>query len=94
MKKRILISIIKLLLIINNFSYNAISKYVVKLENGNHPKFRLMQYHNFFLDNINNGDVVLDVGCGRGFNTFHVSKKAKKVIGIDIDEKNIKFAKE
>jgi 2-polyprenyl-3-methyl-5-hydroxy-6-metoxy-1,4-benzoquinol methylase len=94
MKKRILISIIKLLLIINNFSYNAISKYVVKLENGNHPKFRLMQYHNFFLDNINNGDIVLDVGCGKGFNTFHVSKKAKKVIGIDIDEKNIKFAKD
>lgn len=30
-------------------------------------------------------DVVLDLGCGRGDNSVHFSKKAKKVIGVDIE---------
>lgn len=29
--------------------------------------------------------MVLDIGCGEGFGTFHLSTSARKVIGIDID---------
>jgi len=64
----------------------------VKLDNGIHPKHRLMKYHNFFIDNINSTDIVLDIGCGNGFNTYHIAGKAKRVVGIDIDSKNIAYA--
>jgi 2-polyprenyl-3-methyl-5-hydroxy-6-metoxy-1,4-benzoquinol methylase len=82
-----------MLLFLDNYLYTAISKFVVKLENGIHPKHRLMKYHDFFLDNINSTDIVLDIGCGNGFNTHFIAEKAKKVIGIDINEENIAYAK-
>jgi len=52
----------------------------------------LMNYHQFFLDNINPGDMVLDVGCGKGEAAFDLAKKASEVVAIDLSEKNIKFA--
>lgn len=91
-KKKILLKIIKMLLFLDNYLYAAVSKFVVKLENGIHPKHRLMKYHNFFINNINSTDIVLDVGCGNGFNTYHIAGKAKRVVGIDIDSKNIAYA--
>ena len=51
-----------------------------------------MNYHQFFVDNIDKEDVVLDVGCGNGALACDVAKKAREVIGIDIEKKNIKFA--
>ncbi|HDP70262.1 MAG TPA: class I SAM-dependent methyltransferase, partial [Actinobacteria bacterium] len=52
-----------------------------------------MNYHKFFVNNIEEGDTVLDIGCGNGALTFDLAKKAKKVVGIDINEKNIEVAK-
>ena len=66
---------------------------MVMLEKGTHPKHRLMKYHDFFLNNINPSDTVLDVGCGSGSVAYDVAKKAKRVIGIDIDEDKIRDAK-
>lgn len=60
----------------------------IKAEGGLHPKHRLMNYHQFFLDHIRAGDVVLDIGCGNGALACDLAKKAKRVIGIDIREKN------
>lgn len=54
-----------------------------------HPKHRLTNYHQFFVDNINEGDRVLDLGCGNGALSFDVAKKAKFVKGIDKSERNI-----
>ena len=34
--------------------------------NGIHPKHELTKYHDFFIDNIQNGENVLDIGCGYG----------------------------
>ena len=53
-----------------------------------------MNYHKFFVDNIDENDVVLDIGCGNGALSYDIAKKAKKVVGIDLNEKNISFAKE
>jgi 2-polyprenyl-3-methyl-5-hydroxy-6-metoxy-1,4-benzoquinol methylase len=53
-----------------------------------------MNYHKFFIDNINVGDIVLDVGCGNGAVAYDLAAKAARVIGIEIKEKNIKTAKE
>ena len=33
---------------------------------GIHPKHSLTKYHDFFIENILNGENVLDIGCGYG----------------------------
>jgi len=81
------------LLILDNHIYSGISKYAVILEKGIHPKHRLMKYHDFFLNNINPDDTILDVGCGNGLVAYDVAKRAKSVVGIDIDENKIRDAK-
>jgi len=83
--------IVKFLLRLHNFSYQWAGFFC--LEDGVHPKHRLMNYHKFFVDNISPDDMVLDVGCGNGALTYDLAKKAKKVIGVDINKENIYFAK-
>jgi len=92
-KIKLISKIIRILLAADNFIYSRISKYAVIVEKGIHPKHRLMKYHNFFLSNIEPGDVVLDVGCGNGSVAYDVAKKANSVVGIDIDEDKIRDAK-
>ena len=76
----------------HNFSVRLIHRYAIRLEGGLHPKHRIMNYHKFFIDHINEGDTVLDIGCGNGALTRDVAQKAKKVIGIDISRQNINIA--
>ena len=87
----------KLMLKIGVFMYDLgyvlISSSAVRLNNGIHPKHEIMNYHKFFVDNVSEGNTVLDVGCGNGFLAYDVAKKAKRVVGIDINKKNIEFAK-
>ena len=45
------------------------------------------------MDNVDKDDVVLDVGCGNGALSYDVAKKVKKVVGIDLNEKNVDFTK-
>lgn len=42
---------------------------------------------------VKEGNVVLDCACGIGYGSEILAKKAKKVIGVDIDEKTIRYAK-
>ena len=85
--------LLKIVLNIHSLLYKLISALSKKFEKEKiHPKHRIMNYHQFFVDNINKEDVVLDIGCGNGALTYDLAKKAKEVIGIDIEEKNIKFA--
>lgn len=85
--------LIKLLVKLHNLTYKVITRMSIKAEGGLHPKHRLMNYHYFFIENVNPSDTVLDVGCGNGALTFDLSEKAKKVVGIDISSSNIRFAK-
>lgn len=94
MKSKFYKILTKFALNLHNFSYRLSSRFAIKLEGGLHPKHRLMNYHKFFVDNINEGDVVLDIGCGNGALTFDLAKKSKKVIGIDFNKRNIEIAKE
>lgn len=73
-----------------------INERALKFGEGIHPKHSLTNYHDFFIENIKNGDNVLDVGCGNGSVAISIAKKIpdSKVIGIDIDRNNIEFAKE
>ena len=72
-----------------------INERALKFGKGVHPKHSLTNYHKFFIDRINNGEKVLDVGCGNGSVSISVAKELHNsvVIGIDKDEENISFAK-
>lgn len=89
----LIFKIIRILLVADNFIYKRISKYAIIVEKGIHPKHRLMKYHDFFLSNIEPGDVVLDVGCGSGSVAYDIAKKVNSVVGIDIDKDKIRDAK-
>lgn len=68
----------------------------IKYGKGIHPKHYLTNYHNFFIDNIKNGEKVVDIGCGIGSVAIDIASIHKKslVIGIDINKHNIEKAKE
>lgn len=51
---------------------------------------RLHRY--FFAAQFVKDKTVLDAGCGEGYGSYILSKYARKVVGIDIDEKSIKHA--
>jgi len=92
---KLMLFALKTILRAHSFTYRWAGRLSKKFEkDGLHPKHRIMNYHKFFVDNINDGDKVLDIGCGNGALTYDVAKKAKKVVGIDFSERNISFAKE
>jgi len=85
--------IVKLLMSLHNLCYHYISWLASVAEGGIHPKHRLMNYHRFFIDNINDGDTVLDVGCGNGALTSDIAVKARSVTAIDLSKSNIETAR-
>ena len=46
----------------------------------------------YFAAQFVKGKVVLNLGCGEGYGSYILSKYAKKVVGVDIDDKSIKHA--
>lgn len=48
----------------------------------------------FFNSHIEPDNVVLDIGCGIGIATEAMGKRAKRVVGIDLSEQNIWYAKQ
>ena len=73
-----------------------INERAIKYGNGIHPKHLITNYHQFFIDRIKEGESVLDVGCGNGTVAISIAKRYPKslITGVDLDKKNIKFAKE
>ena len=85
----------------------VLNERALSIGRGIHPKHEVTKYHNFFVQNIINGQNVLDIGCGYGAVAKTVALKKSKsiVIGIDYDEdklnqaslknefKNLKFLK-
>ena len=55
-------------------------------------KQRHISRYEFALNFIKNGSFVLDCACGSGYGSEILSKKANKVIGIDLDKTTIDFA--
>ena len=83
----------KLFCKIHSFAYAQLGYFATNAEPDLlHPKHRLTKYHQFFVDHIHKKDCILDVGCGNGALSFSLAKKAKKVIGIDINRANIESA--
>ena len=68
-----------------------INERAMKYGKGEHPKHRLIGYHNFFINRIKNGERVLDIGCGYGAVAKSVahSKPKSYVLGLDNDDKRL-----
>ena len=92
-KRSFVLRILRWSIEINSFIYKIINSLAVRAEGGVHPKHRLTKYHEFFVDNVDPKDRVLDIGCGNGFVASKIAKKVRWVTGIDINRKNINFAK-
>lgn len=85
--------ILKYLIILHSYCYYKISKFVLLVNNGIHPKHEIMKYYQFFLDNIEPTERILDLGCGNGYLTNKIAEKAKSVTAIDLNQANINYAK-
>jgi len=85
-------TLIKILLFIDNKLYQLIDSLACAYNKGIHPKHEITKYYNFFLENIESGDEILDVGCGNGYVSYQCATKAKKVIGVEITRKNYELA--
>lgn len=94
MKNKTYTFFLKKILKLHNFLYKLISYLSIKREGGLHPKYRLIKYKDFFLNNISETDEVLDIGCGQGALANDIASRAKHVTGIDIVENKIKIARE
>jgi len=72
----------------------VINERSMRYGDGEHPKHRLVPYHDFFIGNILEGENVLDVGCGEGIvaRSIAAAFPDSHVMGIDIDESNIQRA--
>ena len=65
----------------------------IRYEGGIHPKHRLMEYHRFFVDRIEKGEKILDVGCGNGAVAMSMAESGALVTGLDLNEDNITHAR-
>lgn len=87
--KKLIHFLVRMSVGIDNFIYKVITRLVVLDNDGIHPKHKILNYHQFFIDNLSPDDMVLDIGCGNGAVAFDVSDRAKEVVGIDISSNNI-----
>lgn len=77
---------------LHSFLYKFLTKLAIIHNNGFHPKHKIIKYEEWFLNNIYEGWVILDIGSNTGFLSQKLSKKASYIYGIDIDDNHIKKA--
>jgi SAM-dependent methyltransferase len=77
----------------HNFSYKLAGHLASIVNNGVHPKHKIIKYKEWFLDRISTEDVVLDIGCSTGMLPALLADKARFVYGIEINPDSINVAK-
>lgn len=85
-------TVLAFVLWVNYRSYFWIKK-LISAPGESHPKHAIMDYHRFFLENIDPKDKVLDVGCGTGEVASDLAAKADLVVGVDIKKGHIEAAR-
>ncbi len=86
---------LKFLFEFENKLYSLEGEYSVKYGGGIHTKHKHIKYHDFFVKNLKPNQTVLDIGCGNGYLSYDMATKVRgvKVDGIELNEKNIDFAR-
>ena len=84
---------LKLLLRIDNVLYKLITISAIENNQGVHPKQKIINYEKWFIDQINENSVVLDIGSNLGQMAKKMSSKCKLVYGIEINKESINFSK-
>jgi SAM-dependent methyltransferase len=75
--------------------YAALDRAAIAYGDGVHPKHRLTRYHDFFVERVQPGERVLDVGCGIGSLAHDLVTRAHVfVVGIDNNPTHLAFARE
>lgn len=87
---------LKFLFYLQGKLYKLLGEEAIRYGEGTHPKHWLINYHHFFIKNINSGDTVLDIGCGDGSVAKDIAVNCPhiKITAIDISSKNIDKARE
>jgi 2-polyprenyl-3-methyl-5-hydroxy-6-metoxy-1,4-benzoquinol methylase len=85
---------LKLLFLLDKFIYSKESIKSIEYGNGIHTKQRHIKYIDFFIKNINEGENILDIGCGNGYVDYEIASQVSKIkiIGIDVNKENIEIA--
>lgn len=91
--KRIVRFLLGLFIRLHNYSYKKITEYSSILNGGFNPKHEVTKYHDYFIGHVKTSDTILDIGCGVGYLSYDLAKKAKHVTGIDFSIPNINTAK-
>lgn len=74
--------------------YTLEGKLAIAYDGGVHTKHRHIKYHDFFVNRVQKGERVLDVGCGIGFLAYDMADKAHaSVTGIELSGENITVAR-
>lgn len=76
--------ILRNILRIHTLSYRLSGIYSSIINDGSHPKHKIIDYFTWYLDNINTNDIIVDIGCNKGYMANIMSQKAKQVYGIEI----------
>ena len=72
-----------------------IDELAIALDDGVHAKHRLTGYHDFFVERIERGERVLDVGSGKGELAHDLAVRAgARVTGIDFNPGSVAFARD
>ena len=71
---------------LHNLSYKLSAIFSTIINDGVHPKHDIIDYEQWFTDNVEKHDIVLDIGCNTGLMVNRLSEKAEYVYGIEINE--------
>ncbi len=86
---------LRLIFRLDSTLYHLTGQKAVEYDSGVHAKHRLTRYHDFFVENINPGERVIDIGCGNGaLANDIVAITGATVHGFDLDAKNIVTAEQ
>jgi SAM-dependent methyltransferase len=74
---------------------HVVNERAMVLGKGEHPKHKLTNYHEFFVERIANNQRVLDVGCGYGAvaRSIALARPNAGVTGVDYDEVRLQQAR-
>jgi SAM-dependent methyltransferase len=76
-------------------AYHGVDLGAIEYDQGVHAKHRLTRYHDFFAERIDEGERVLDVGCGKGELAYDIAERSKaQVVAIDASPWMLEFARE